>query len=368
MTELTEAPDQTIFHLPSSVAAGDVQHTLLLLDQTRSFPFRLRIGPTPLTIGRVATCNVVLSDATVSRTHCRIDLTGDAVVLTDLNSRNGTFVDGRRVSGPVTLHHGAIVQVASHVLSYERQTQRTLEAAAMLDRDLREASNYVQSLFPSPIHDGPIRAEWLFLPCTELGGCGFGYRWLDEQHFAAYLLGVPGQGISSAMRAVTLMNLLQQPVVDGIDFTDPAGVITGLNARFSEAGSFFSVWYGAYDARSRQLTYASAGHYPAVMIPPDRAASHALRSQQGPIGLITATGATTACVTVDPGSVLCLLSNGAWDSAEKHGGDCTAIVREEFRSGSVSFPMPLRIYQALRIHTGAGDLDDDFCSLVLSFD
>lgn len=368
MTDLTEVQDQTIFQLPPSVAAGGVQHSLLILDQTNSLPSRIPVGAAPLTIGRIAACDVVLSDTPVSRKHCKIELVGDSVILTDLDSRNGTFVDGHRITGSVTLHHGAIIQVASHILSYERQTQQTIEASAALDRDLQEASSYVQSLFPHPIHDGPIRAEWLFMPCTQLGGCGFGYRALGEQQFAVFVLDVPGQGISAAMRAVAVMNLLRQPVVPGSDFANPASVISGLSARSGETGGFFSIWYGVFDAQSRQLTYSSAGHRPAIIIPPGGSAARPLWGKHGPIGLDDGARASSADVTIDQRSVLCLLSNGAWDPVEKRGGDCTEIIAEECRSGDASFPLPLRLYHALRINSEAEAFEDDFCSVVLTFD
>jgi transcriptional regulator with PAS, ATPase and Fis domain len=47
-----------------------------------------------MVVGTHASCDVVLHDATVSRFHCDITLTGKAVVLRDLDSSNGTIVDG----------------------------------------------------------------------------------------------------------------------------------------------------------------------------------------------------------------------------------------------------------------------------------
>lgn len=45
------------------------------------------------TIGREATCDLVLEHATVSRTHARLELAGDDIVwVEDAGSRNGTFL------------------------------------------------------------------------------------------------------------------------------------------------------------------------------------------------------------------------------------------------------------------------------------
>jgi WD40 repeat protein len=56
-----------------------------------------------ITIGRAADNAIVLDDNTVSRHHARLELQGNTYVLTDLDSANGTWVNGRRISEPVPL-------------------------------------------------------------------------------------------------------------------------------------------------------------------------------------------------------------------------------------------------------------------------
>lgn len=48
-------------------------------------------------VGRSSQCQLVLADDTVSRMHAMIARTGDRFVLTDLESTNGTLLNGRRV-------------------------------------------------------------------------------------------------------------------------------------------------------------------------------------------------------------------------------------------------------------------------------
>ncbi len=56
----------------------------------------------PLVLGR--DCDgLVLADAQVSRRHLELRANGDTVVASDLGSTNGTFLDGERLTGPVTL-------------------------------------------------------------------------------------------------------------------------------------------------------------------------------------------------------------------------------------------------------------------------
>src|SRR4051794_19194778 len=48
-------------------------------------------------VGREGDVNIVLPHPSVSRRHCELWLTDDAVLVRDLDSRNGTYVEGERV-------------------------------------------------------------------------------------------------------------------------------------------------------------------------------------------------------------------------------------------------------------------------------
>jgi pSer/pThr/pTyr-binding forkhead associated (FHA) protein len=68
-------------------------------------------------LGRRAPDVVELPSPTVSRRHARITV-GDETLIEDLGSKNGTFVEERRVSRPVTLTDGAQVRIGSLTLRF----------------------------------------------------------------------------------------------------------------------------------------------------------------------------------------------------------------------------------------------------------
>ena len=74
-------------------------------------------GPARIRLGCEPVCEVCFDaerDEVVSRVHCHIDVgvpEGPAYMLTDLNSRNGTFVNRRRITAPVEMRSGDIVQL-----------------------------------------------------------------------------------------------------------------------------------------------------------------------------------------------------------------------------------------------------------------
>jgi serine phosphatase RsbU (regulator of sigma subunit)/putative methionine-R-sulfoxide reductase with GAF domain len=151
-----------------------------------------------------------------------------------------------------------------------RVAARTLELFEALNRfnhELVKAGEYVKSLIPAPLGSGPVRTDWRFVPSTSLGGDVFGYHWLDEDHFALFVLDVCGHGVGAALLSVSVMNVLRSRNLPGTDFTRPDQVLASLNRSFPMAeqnGLYFTIWYGVYDRRRRELAYASAGHFPAL--------------------------------------------------------------------------------------------------------
>jgi FHA domain/Domain of unknown function (DUF1707) len=61
------------------------------------------------TIGRDASCDLAISDMTVSRQHAQLERTPEGWLLSDLESTNGTRVNGWRVRGQVPVRAGDLV-------------------------------------------------------------------------------------------------------------------------------------------------------------------------------------------------------------------------------------------------------------------
>jgi pSer/pThr/pTyr-binding forkhead associated (FHA) protein len=70
------------------------------------------------TLGRAQGTTIVLPDAHLSRFHARIDLEEHGFILVDLESANGTFVGGRRVTRH-PLEPGDRLQLGSTLLEYQ---------------------------------------------------------------------------------------------------------------------------------------------------------------------------------------------------------------------------------------------------------
>src|SRR5580698_6994517 len=129
-----------------------------------------QVGPGGLVIGRTAPSDVVIGNLEISRRHCRIELHGEAALLSDLGSTNGTFIEGHRLDRPTRLKDGGQFSLGTFFLRYEKRDLREVAEAAELNADLKRAEDYVRAILPQPITEGAVRADWCFIPSAKLGG------------------------------------------------------------------------------------------------------------------------------------------------------------------------------------------------------
>jgi pSer/pThr/pTyr-binding forkhead associated (FHA) protein len=70
------------------------------------------LGKADSSIGRGDENDIVLAGGQVSRRHARIASDGGQYILHDLGSKNGTFLNGERVTAPRPLQHGDVIALA----------------------------------------------------------------------------------------------------------------------------------------------------------------------------------------------------------------------------------------------------------------
>ena len=70
------------------------------------------------TIGRGDKADIRIEDPFASSRHARISRQGDVLVLEDLNSTNGTWLNGSPLDGPQPLHPGDRVRIGDNEFTY----------------------------------------------------------------------------------------------------------------------------------------------------------------------------------------------------------------------------------------------------------
>lgn len=76
---------------------------------------KVRISSSPFTIGRRPDASLTISSPTISNLHAELELRDESLILRDLGSTNGTFVNGRRIVSEHEVTRGDLVQFAQVV-------------------------------------------------------------------------------------------------------------------------------------------------------------------------------------------------------------------------------------------------------------
>ena len=114
---------------------------------------------TPITIGREEGNTIQLNDERVSRYHLKIQEDQEKLVLTDLESTNGTRVNGEDVQLRV-LRYGDMIAVGRSVLLYGSQDQIAARLAALREADSDEAGTLDQNGSDVPPQAGSLEFEF----------------------------------------------------------------------------------------------------------------------------------------------------------------------------------------------------------------
>ncbi len=124
-------------------------------------------GRSEVVIGRSSQCDFVVNDVMVSRRHARVFALGGQIWVEDFHSTNGTFVNGKRISGKRQIEERDRLSIGSQVFQLN-QGQGELEFAIVAEGISKVFSNGVKGLQSTTIK----------LPCRKFialmgpSGCG----------------------------------------------------------------------------------------------------------------------------------------------------------------------------------------------------
>jgi pSer/pThr/pTyr-binding forkhead associated (FHA) protein len=171
MTDDDTPPSGTPDHGAKALASGGPGLALELADRLHG------VGDRPFVIGRADSADLVVDHASVSRHHARIVRGKDGFEVLDLDSRNGTFVDGQRVRGSAPLFPGVVLKLGE-VSLVVRSTRRTSKQQRTTRRDQPWSVESERAEDGSPIvrvlpfmaavdealsNGDAAHAEWLFV-------------------------------------------------------------------------------------------------------------------------------------------------------------------------------------------------------------
>lgn len=258
-------------------------------------------------------------------------------------------------------------------VNLQRAEASLRDANEHMQTELEAAADYVRSILPQPIKsdDRGIRIDWRFIASSALGGDSFGYHWLDDEHLAVYLLDVSGHGVGPSMLSISAHNALRQRTLPATDFLRPHQVLEALNRAFpmqANQNKFFTIWYGVYNRKNRELRYASAGHHAAVLFDPSRPDPTDLGMRSLMIGVVDDADYESAATSVDAGSRLYVFSDGAFEIRNRDDEmlDMPGLATH-LHDAQVQDDRLQAVLENARRWQGRDDFVDDYSILEISF-
>lgn len=227
------------------------------------YGMRIPVGGGATTIGRGADAGTVLGDPSVSRRHAVIEVHSGRLVVRDLNSSNGTYVNGRRISGPVPVDEGDTVafgNVETHLVMTAAPTGRGPvfnvrdQVAGRIDNIGGNQYNYEiqRESFLAEIAARKSWGRWLVTLGFVLNFAGFG---LFAYGIIDFIQSIPSTTIDTPPSEVSLFG----PDVGGMPLGIIGFAIAGIGMFMLIAGIVFHV---SAAARRRQLERSTApGRY-----------------------------------------------------------------------------------------------------------
>jgi sigma-B regulation protein RsbU (phosphoserine phosphatase) len=109
-------------------------------------PFRQPLQGPAVSIGRASDCSIPIKDRYLSRKHAEIIANGNAWVLKDLGSANGTYLNGSRVERDEQLKTGDRIRLGDTEIVFETSERST-------DRFIAVAESAISATIAIPVHD-----------------------------------------------------------------------------------------------------------------------------------------------------------------------------------------------------------------------
>ena len=238
-----------------------------------------------------------------------------------------------------------------------------------IERELRVAADIQKALLADPAYEGRFcDLTAVSVPCRTVGGDFFDYLELSNGGFAFALGDVAGKGAPAALQAAAVQTNFAAlaPVGAG-----PAETMARINAallRRAVDARFATMFYGVLQSDGN-LCYSNAGQEPPMLVKSN--GEVLLLETGGPvIGLLSGVPYDSAVVTMDPGDVVVVCSDGVTEArsvdGEEFGRERTIAAVRQCHGQKPDVVMDA-LMAAMREFVGVAPQADDITVLIVRY-
>lgn len=264
----------------------------------------------------------------------------------------------------------AVQSLAAQVASALHQARVYSQALAYqkVSQELALAGRIQASFLPAEL---PPLSGWqlavTLLPARETSGDYFDLIPLSNGKLGLLIADVTDKGLGAALYMALSRTLIRTYAIEFDDDPQPEVILFAANNRLladARADLFVTVFYGVLDPEDGTLTYANAGHNPPYLLRADSESEpvRALGNTGMPIGVEEDSIWTRKTITIEPGEVLVLYTDGIPDSINLRGeamGDDLLIASALSVAGESAEAIQEAIIETVHeFSTGAPQVDD----------
>jgi sigma-B regulation protein RsbU (phosphoserine phosphatase) len=158
--------------------------------------------------------------------------------------------------------------------SLAQKNKSLQDAHALIENDLKHASQTQLSVLPEPLTSEKCTTAWLFKPAVFVGGDTFNYYFVAPDLLIFFTIDISGHGVSSAMISMSLQfAIFQTPSLYGGEITEerlqeiPRIFAENLNKMMlnDKSEHYLTMIFGIADFKNNKIHYVQAGHpYPFI--------------------------------------------------------------------------------------------------------
>jgi hypothetical protein len=189
-----------------------------------------------------------------------------------------------------------------------------------LKGDLEVARDIQLAMLPSGTwKTAEVAACGVTRPANTVGGDFYDILPLADGSLVIAVGDVAGKGSPAALLMALLLAILRTLVDEGLEAGDLAMRLNAQVARHAPPSRFITLFYGIYEPTTGKLTYVNAGHMPPLVRRSATGASERLGSTGVALGMFEESTYTAESVSLDPGDLLVLYSDGITEAENPTG-------------------------------------------------
>ena len=271
---------------------------------------------------------------------------------------------------------GQLAQAVKIVSEREaKEMERLQKEAAQLEnarvlRDMEIAKQIQLSLLPASFPDLPgVRFACRCVPAAHVGGDYYDFFLREENNIDMIIADVSGHSVGAALIMVETRSVLRAQVHSTTSCTD---ILTVLNDLLYEdltrAELFITMFYANYNAESRILNYANAGHNPPILLRRGKSSCTELDAEGLILGVNRAVSFEGKSVQLQQGDLVLFYTDGITEAQSVTGelfgtGRLCTVLTEVFEDE----PQKIidRLLKEITEYTSSNLLQDDISMVVM---